>query len=65
MPKINKYVDISQVEREAKRDLIDRHSPLIKSLITVYSSSMLRLRYLLQLDSVITLQNDTNSRQYY
>lgn len=29
MPKINKYEDISQVEREAKKDLIDRHSPFI------------------------------------
>jgi hypothetical protein len=29
MPKINKYVDIDQVEREAKKDLIDRHSPFI------------------------------------
>ena len=29
MPKINKYVDISEVEREAKKDLIDRHSPFI------------------------------------
>ena len=29
MPKINKYVDIDQVEREAKKDLVDRHSPFI------------------------------------
>jgi superoxide reductase len=29
MPKINKYVDISEVDREAKKDLIDRHSPFI------------------------------------
>jgi len=29
MPKINKYQDISEVEREAKKDLIDRHSPFI------------------------------------
>ena len=29
MPKINKYVDISEIEREAKKDLIDRHSPFI------------------------------------
>jgi len=29
MPKINKYVDIDTVEREAKKDLIDRHSPFI------------------------------------
>ena len=29
MPKINKYIDIDSVEREAKKDLIDRHSPFI------------------------------------
>jgi superoxide reductase len=29
MPKINKYVDIDAVEREAKKDYIDRHSPFI------------------------------------
>ena len=29
MPKINKYVDIDEVERESKKDYIDRHSPFI------------------------------------
>lgn len=29
MPKINRYVDIDSVEREAKKDYIDRHSPFI------------------------------------
>lgn len=29
MPVINRYVDIDQVEKEAKRDYIDRHSPFI------------------------------------
>ena len=29
MPKINRYVDISQIDREAKKDYIDRHSPFI------------------------------------
>jgi len=29
MPKINRYVDISSVDREAKKDYIDRHSPFI------------------------------------
>jgi len=29
MPKINRYVDIDQVEREAKKDYIDRHSPFV------------------------------------
>jgi superoxide reductase len=29
MPTVNRYVDISTVEREAKKDYIDRHSPFI------------------------------------
>ena len=29
MPKINKYVDINEVERESRKDYIDRHSPFI------------------------------------
>jgi len=29
MPKINKYTDISEIEKEAKKDYIDRHSPFI------------------------------------
>lgn len=29
MPKINRYVDISTVERESRKDYIDRHSPFI------------------------------------
>jgi superoxide reductase len=29
MPKINTYQDISVIDREAKKDLIDRHSPFI------------------------------------
>lgn len=29
MPTINRYVDISTVDREAKKDYIDRHSPFI------------------------------------
>ncbi len=29
MPKINRYVDIDQVDKEAKKDFIDRHSPFI------------------------------------
>lgn len=34
MPKINKYENIDNVEREAKKDLIDRHSPFIKCAAT-------------------------------
>ncbi len=29
MPKINRYVDIDTIEKEAKKDYIDRHSPFI------------------------------------
>ena len=29
MPKINRYVDIDTVERETKKDFIDRHSPFV------------------------------------
>lgn len=29
MPKVNSYQDISQIEREAKKDYIDRHSPFV------------------------------------
>ncbi len=29
MPKINRYTDIDTVERESKKDYIDRHSPFI------------------------------------
>ncbi|MBF0613336.1 MAG: dethiobiotin synthase [Magnetococcales bacterium] len=29
MPKVNRYVDISTVDKEAKKDYIDRHSPFI------------------------------------
>ena len=29
MPKINKYTDIAQIDKEAKKDYIDRHSPFI------------------------------------
>lgn len=29
MPKINRYQDISQIDREAKKDYIDRHSPFV------------------------------------
>ena len=29
MPKVNRYVDISEVERESRKDYIDRHSPFV------------------------------------
>ena len=41
MPKINKYVDIDTVEREAKKDLIDRHSPFITVLGEAKKGEML------------------------
>jgi superoxide reductase len=40
MPKINKYVDIDTVEREAKKDLIDRHSPFIHCEDTAKAGEM-------------------------
>ena len=30
MPQVNRYVDISTIDREGKRDYIDRHSPFIE-----------------------------------
>ena len=32
MPTINRYTDISEIERESKKDYIDRHSPFITVL---------------------------------
>ncbi len=29
MPKINRYVDINTLDKEAKKDYIDRHSPFV------------------------------------
>jgi superoxide reductase len=29
MPKINRYVDIDSIERESRKDYIDRHSPFV------------------------------------
>lgn len=29
MPKVNRYIDISTIDKEAKKDFIDRHSPFI------------------------------------
>jgi superoxide reductase len=40
MPKINRYVDIDTVEREAKKDLIDRHSPFIHCADTATKGEM-------------------------
>ena len=40
MPTINKYVDIDTVEREAKKDYIDRHSPFIHCANTATKGEM-------------------------
>jgi superoxide reductase len=37
MPKINRYVDIDTVEREANKDYIDRHSPFVRCSETAKS----------------------------
>ncbi len=41
MPKINRYVDISTVDREAKKDYIDRHSPFIECASTAKAGEKL------------------------
>jgi superoxide reductase len=40
MPKINRYVDIDTVERESKKDYIDRHSPFIHCETTAKEGEM-------------------------
>ena len=40
MPTINRYVDIDTVEREAKKDYIDRHSPFIHCEETAKTGEM-------------------------
>ncbi|MEO5366801.1 MAG: class II SORL domain-containing protein [Magnetococcus sp. WYHC-3] len=34
MPKINRYVDLSTVEKETRKDYIDRHSPFLSCAST-------------------------------
>ncbi len=41
MPKVNRYVDISTVDREAKKDYIDRHSPFIQCASTAKAGEKL------------------------
>lgn len=41
MPKVNTYQDISQIDREAKRDFIDRHSPFIHVADTAKAGEVL------------------------
>lgn len=40
MPTINRYVDIDTVERESKKDYIDRHSPFIHCDATAKKGEM-------------------------
>jgi len=42
--KINRYEDISQIEREAKKDYIDRHSPFIHCAETAVTGKPMRVR---------------------
>jgi superoxide reductase len=42
--KINRYEDISQIEREAKKDYIDRHSPFIHCADQAVSGKVLPVR---------------------
>ena len=41
MPKVNRYVDISTIDREAKKDYIDRHSPFIECSATAKAGEKL------------------------
>ena len=41
MPKVNRYVDISTIDREAKKDFIDRHSPFIECPATAKAGEKL------------------------
>ena len=41
MPKVNRYVDISTIDREAKKDYIDRHSPFIECPATAKAGEKL------------------------
>jgi superoxide reductase len=42
--KINRYEDISQIEREAKRDYIDRHSAFVSCAGTAVKSEKFRVK---------------------
>ncbi len=44
MPKINNYVDISTVEKEAKKDYIDRHSPFVHVEGTAVKGQKLKVK---------------------
>ena len=44
MPKINRYEDISQIDREARKDYIDRHSPFIQCASEVKKGEKLSVR---------------------
>ncbi len=43
MPTINRYVDISTVDREAKKDYIDRHSPFVHCDATAKKGDMFKV----------------------
>ena len=44
MPKINRYVDIDALEKEAKKDFIDRHSPFIHCDATAKRGEKFKVR---------------------
>ncbi|WP_457560351.1 class II SORL domain-containing protein [Caminibacter sp.] len=44
MPKINRYQDISQIDKEAKRDYIDRHSPFIECADTAKKGEKFKVK---------------------
>ncbi len=44
MPKINKYEDISQIDREAKKDYIDRHSAFVHCDATAKKGEVFKVK---------------------
>lgn len=43
MPKINRYVDISEIDKEAKKDYIDRHSPFVHCATTAKAGEVFQV----------------------
>ena len=43
MPKINRYEDINEIDREAKKDYIDRHSPFVHCETTATAGEVFKV----------------------
>ena len=44
MPKINRYEDISQIDKEQKKDFVDRHSPFIHCADTAKAGEVFEVK---------------------